>query len=101
MSVFGDLLEMAAPVLLKALETFADSYVEGSSLNKDQKQLIYSAYVLINVWGDDLVESTENTYDNAALEVLSAFAKDTLEEAGIGVPLIPDELLEAPPADNE
>ena len=65
-------------------------------LNKDQKQLLYSGYVLLNTWADDIVESSENTYDDDALQILSDFAADTLAEAGIIVPVIPDELLEKP-----
>ena len=100
MGFFADLIENLAPVVLAGVQTLADGLVKGETLNKDQKQTLYSGYVLMETWGDDLVESTENTYDDAALESLASFCKDTLEEAGIQVPIIPEELLEAPRQDD-
>jgi hypothetical protein len=92
MSIWSSLLEAAIPLILSAAQSIADSAVDGASLNKDQKQALYGAYVLINLYGDDIVESTENIYDNASLDALSSFASDTLAEAGIMVPIIPAEL---------
>lgn len=97
MSVFTDLLEASAPLLISTAKSIADGFVDGATLNKDQKQAMFTAYVVINVWGDDLVESTENEYDDVFLTELSDFIKDQLGEAGITVPVIPDELLEAAP----
>ena len=64
-------------------------------LNISRTITIY--YNIIKVYGDDIVESTENEYDNAALDVLAVFCADTLAEAGIFVPEIPDVLLESIP----
>ena len=101
MSFLSDLLKTSFPLILKVVKALADSQIDGATLNKDQKQALYSGYVVINTWFDDLVESTENEYDNAGLEVLSDFCADKLAEAGIVVPDIPDELLESPPKDEE
>ena len=94
MSVFTDLLEKALPIVLSGAKKIADAKVDGALLNKDQKQALYAGYVVIQVYGDDLVESTENEFDDAGLDALAEFCVDTLDEAGVTVPIIPDELLE-------
>ena len=106
MSLF-DLLKPLFPVVLSSLEALADGWVDGSELKKDQKQLLLSGYVLLNTHVDDLVESSENEYDDAGLEALSDFCKDTLFEAGIDVEAdtLPDmfekvEEAPDPPEDN-
>lgn len=100
MSLLTDILDLGLPLILSGAKSVADSYVDGATLNKDQKQALYAAYVAINVYGDDIVESSANPYDEQALVTLSDFCKDTLEEAGIVVPVIPDVLLEAPPVSS-
>lgn len=97
MGLFGDIYNAVIPIA----QGLADNFVAGENLNKDQKQGLYIAYVAAKVYGDDIVESTENEYDDVGLEALADFCADTLEEAGIIVPVIPDELLEAPPADEQ
>ena len=87
-----ELLENAFPLVLQAAQKLADSAVDGANLGKDQKQALYAGYVIINTHFDDLVESTANEYDDQLLDALSAFCADTLEEAGISVPVIPEEL---------
>ena len=92
MSFWNDLLKAAWPLLLKAAQSIVDSQVDGAEMNKDQRQIVYTAYVVGNVWGDDFVESTENTYDDEALNALMESCADLLLEAGVAVPVIPDEL---------
>lgn len=80
------------PLILKGAQTLADSLVNGKNLNKTQKQGLYAAFVLIETHGDEIAKHTNNNYDNETLAVLSDFCKDTLAEASIEVPVIPEEL---------
>ena len=97
MGFVGNLLLDALPTVLALAKQLADSQVKGEDLTKDYKQGLYLAYVAIKVYGDDLVESTANPYDDQVLAEVADFAKDTLAEAGIIVPEIPDDVLEAQP----
>jgi len=105
MSVFDDLFKIVFPIILPGLESLADGWVDGSELKKDQKQLLLSGYVLLNTHADDLVESTENEYDDEGLMALSDFCKDTLAEAGIDVDSdsLPEmfEKVEEPPVEED
>ena len=92
MGFFDDLVKIAFPLILSAVESIADSQVDGASLSSEQKGWLYSGYVLINVNFDKIVESTDNEYDDQTLQSLSDFAADTLQEGGITVPFIPPEL---------
>lgn len=92
MGIFDELIKIAFPLVLSAVKSLADAQVDGASLSSEQKAHLYSGYVLINCSFNKLVESTANEYDDATLRALSDFAKDTLEEAGIVVPDIPEEL---------
>ena len=98
MSIWTDLLEKAWPLILKAAQGLADSQVDGATLSANQKRYLYTAYVAIQVHGVDLVANTANPYDDAGLEALAEFAKDTLAEGGITVPDIP--VFEDPSAPN-
>ncbi len=90
MSILGDIVKVAWPLLLRAAQGIADSQVDGATISPAQKKIIYAAYVVIKTHGVDLVDSTDNPYDNAALDALAEFAADTLLEGGINVPIIPD-----------
>jgi hypothetical protein len=94
MSWITDLLENAFPLILNTAKQIADGLIKGENLNRDQKQALYSAYVIIKVHGDELAESTANTFDDDGLRTLAEFCEDTLAEAGIDVPIIPEDLLE-------
>lgn len=89
MSWITDLIELAAPVVLAAAQKMADSAVDGAEINADQKKALWNAHNLIATYGTDLVDSTANPYDDMTLKELKEFARDTLEEAGIQVPLVP------------
>lgn len=97
MSLLDDILKVAVAPILSAAGSLADAAVDGATLGKKGKQALWTAYNIAMVHGDDIVESTENEYDNAALKVLAEFCADTLAEAGIIVPVIPDALLESEP----
>lgn len=90
MSLWGTLLELAFPLVLKAAKEIADSKISGEELSKREKETVWSAYCLINTNFQSIVESSDNTYDDAALAELAAFCEDTLLEAGIPIPVIPD-----------
>ena len=92
MSLWNELLERAAPLLVEGAKSVADNFVDAQTLTKDQKQAMYTAYYVINVWGDDLVESSENEYDDVLLAGLSSFIEDTFDEAGIELHPVPEEL---------
>ena len=92
MSLFGDLFKVAFPTILSALKAIGDSQVKGENLSSEQLAYLYSGYVLIKTNFAKLVESTENEFDDEALNALAEFAADTLAEAGIQVPVIPVEL---------
>ena len=96
MSFLSDFAKTIFPIVLSGAKSLADSQVDGLDLNEDQRKAFYSAYVEINVWFDDIVNDTENEYDNAGLEALSEFLADTLQEAGIDVPEIPEDLFDVP-----
>jgi len=97
MSLLDDILKVAIAPILGAAGHLADTAVDGAKLGKKSKQALWTAFNIIMVHGDDIVESTENEYDNQGLEALASFCQDTLAEAGITVPVIPDELLEKEP----
>ena len=92
MSIFTDILDVALPLILSTANKIADGMVKGEELNKDQKQALYAAYVIIKVYGDDLVNATSNPYDDQALAELADFAADTLSEAGVELPSIPSDI---------
>ena len=90
-----DLISKFAPAIVLGAGKLADSIVKGESLNKDQKQGLFMAYVVIKVGGDDVAESLDSAAFTLTIDELADFCADTLEEAGIDVPYIPEELLEA------
>lgn len=95
MAFLDDLIKSAFPLILSGVGSLADSQVAGAELNVDQLRLLYVGRELIETYGDELVASSENTYDDQALDALAAFAKDTLIEAGFSEQdlLIPQRLL--------
>ena len=90
MSIFSDVLKLAWPLILKAAQSLADAQVKGEDLSKEQLSYLYSAYVIIKANGLRLVASTDNPYDDAGLEELASFCADTLMEASIQIPAVPD-----------
>ena len=76
-------LEDLIPVLLSGVSALADGVIDGKDLNPDQKKACFGAMAVIDTYGKKIVEDSENKYDDAALETLYDFAKDTLEEAGV------------------
>jgi hypothetical protein len=93
MGFWDSVLEKGAPLILAGVEKLADHYVKGENLNVDQKRILWNGYNLLSTFGTDIVNSTENTYDNAAVSKLLDFCIDTAGEAGLELPTIPDEIL--------
>lgn len=89
MSLWKDLVELVFPLVLTTAKSIADSQIKGEELTIDQQEAFYTAYVIIDVYGDKLVESTKNEYDDQTLQALKEVAADSLLEAGIDVPEIP------------
>jgi len=94
MSLFEDLLKVVFPLALEGIKKLADSQVDGATLSKDQKRALYLGYIAVELKFKELVDSTDNEFDDAGMAALSEFARDTLEEAGIETPVIPLELLD-------
>lgn len=85
-------LGLIFPLILKSANSMLDSGVNGASLNHDQRKLLYTAYVVASVWGPDIVESTDNTYDDDALDSFLSLIEDTADEGSITLPNIPEEI---------
>ena len=90
MGFWGDFLESGFPLILDGAKAIADASVAGEDLNEDQLAGLWNARNLITTHGAKIAASSENTYDDTALEKLAEFALDTLEEAGAPVTAIPD-----------
>lgn len=101
MSIFEDILKMSLPVILATAQKLADAAVDGATLSADLKGVLYEAYVVIQIHGEKLVDSTDNPYDNEGLDALAEFAADTLLEAGIEVPEIPAAVFEEPEKEED
>ena len=92
MSVFGDIFKAIFPVVLNGAKAVADSYVKGDELSLDQKKILWNAYNIAKTAPIHIVESSENEYDDQALDALVELMEDTLTEAGLPIPEIPEEL---------
>ena len=84
------MIEQLVKLLVKPLQSVIDGLVEGEQLTEEQRKILYSGYVAVKTWMPDIVADTANTYDDAALEILLKSAEDTMNEAGIIVPVLPE-----------
>lgn len=93
MSWLNDLFKILFPVALDGIKMLADAEIDGATLSKDQKSVLYFAYIGLRTNFQRVVDSTDNEYDDQTLQRLVELAEDTLTEAGIEIPVIPPELL--------
>lgn len=90
MSLITTLLELTFPILLKALKEIGDAKIAGEELSPMQLKTAYLGLVAIETHFEDIVASTDNTFDDAALAELQALIEDTLQEANIPLPEVPE-----------
>jgi len=94
MAKWLEIFKKFGPVVVEGAGKLADNLVKGEKLNKDQKQGLYMAYVCLRVGADDIAESVNKELFTMSIDELTEFCADTLTEAGIPLPEIPEALLE-------
>ncbi len=88
MSVFTSTLSLLTPILIRGAKAAIDSAVKGEELSEDQVKGIQSGYVMAKIWLRDVVADTDNTYDDAGLEVFFTSCEDTAKEGDFDLPYV-------------
>ncbi|KKN73959.1 hypothetical protein LCGC14_0395240 [marine sediment metagenome] len=88
MSFWTTSLSLLAPVFIRGAKSAIDARVKGEELSEDQVKGIQSGYALAKVWLRDVVEDTDNNYDDRGLELFFETCEDTAEEGGFQLPTI-------------
>ena len=76
------------PLAIQGLTPILDAAVNGEKLNATAVKGIQTTYAAACIWGQDVVDSTENELDNVALEEFKKLAEDTSREGSFPLPVL-------------
>ena len=68
------------PILVPALTKMLDEFIKGEKLTAWQIKALQMAYGAALVFGEEVVADSENTLDDAALELFKNLTEDTAKE---------------------
>ncbi len=76
------------PVLVDLVYELADKLVNGKNLNAKEKKILLTAYVILVLWGKEVVNKTSTDVDNKLLKKTIELCEETAEEADIKLPVL-------------
>ena len=88
MSILTSSLSLLVPMVIRIVRGTIDNYVKGEELTPDAIKGIQTGYCLAKLWLQDVVDSTDNTYDDESLKLFFQTCEDTADEGGFVLPTV-------------